>query len=301
MSYSPDISTRFALDVQSVDKLRNQARQDPNAALKSAAQQFEALFLNMVLKSMREAAPQDGLFDSEQTRLYTTMLDQQLAQSLSARGIGLADIMVRQLSRATSPADQPQTAGSPAVPPAALRAETGATPQATPAPAIPQPAPSQPAAARDFVSKLWPHALEASEASGIPARFMLGQAALESGWGRHEIRGTDGRPSHNLFGIKADPNWRGPVVEAVTTEYVNGMPQKSMARFRAYASYGESFRDYAQLLRTSPRYAGVLEQGQDAAAFASGLQQAGYATDPGYADKLTRILNGAALRQTLAG
>lgn len=301
MNYSSDISAKFALDVQSVDKLRNQARQDPSAALKSAAQQFEALFLNMVLKSMREAAPQDGLFDSEQTRLYTTMLDQQLAQSLSARGIGLADIMVRQLSRAASPADQPQTAESPFVPPATLQAETDTTPQATPAPAIPQPAPSRPASARDFVSKLWPHALEASEASGIPARFMLGQAALESGWGRHEIRGADGRPSHNLFGIKADRNWRGPVVETVTTEYVNGMPQKSMARFRAYASYGESFRDYAQLLRTSPRYAGVLERGQDAATFASSLQRAGYATDPGYAEKLTRIINGAALRETLTG
>ena len=143
-----------------------------------------------------------------------------------------------------------------------------------------------------------PHANEASQTTGIPARFMLGQAALESGWGKRELRGTDGTPSHNLFGIKAGAGWKGPVVEAVTTEYVNGVARKSVEKFRAYPSYADAFRDYANLLRSNPRYAGVLAQaaqGIDAEGFAHGLQRAGYATDPNYADKLSRIIRGTQL------
>jgi flagellar protein FlgJ len=122
---------------------------------------------------------------------------------------------------------------------------------------------------------------------------MLGQAALESGWGKREIRAADGTPSHNLFGVKAGANWKGSVVETVTTEYVNGVAQKSVEKFRAYSSYADAFRDYANLLRNNPRYAGVVAQaaqGIDAAGFAQGLQKAGYATDPNYADKLTRVI-----------
>lgn len=137
------------------------------------------------------------------------------------------------------------------------------------------------------------HAQEASQATGIPARFMLGQAALESGWGKREIRAADGTPSHNLFGVKAGGSWKGAVVETVTTEYVNGVAQKSVERFRAYDSYADAFRDYANLLRGNPRYAGVMAQaaqGMNADGFAHGLQRAGYATDPNYADKLSRII-----------
>lgn len=122
---------------------------------------------------------------------------------------------------------------------------------------------------------------------------MLGQAALESGWGKRELRAADGTPSHNLFGIKAGSNWAGQVVEAVTTEYVNGVAHKTVEKFRAYHSYADAFRDYANLLRTNPRYAEVLAQaagGLDADGFALGLQRAGYATDPSYADKLIRII-----------
>ena len=142
------------------------------------------------------------------------------------------------------------------------------------------------------------HANEASQTTGIPARFMLGQAALESGWGKRELRGTDGTPSHNLFGIKAGAGWKGPIVEAVTTEYVNGVARKSVEKFRAYPSYADAFRDYANLLRSNPRYAGVLAQaaqGIDLEGFAHGLQRAGYATDPNYADKLSRIIRGTQL------
>jgi flagellar protein FlgJ len=157
-----------------------------------------------------------------------------------------------------------------------------------------------PAGAREFVSRVWPHALEVSRATGIPAHFMVAQAALETGWGRSEPRLADGRPSFNIFGIKAGRAWGGAAVEAQTTEFVDGVPQRRTERFRAYGSYAEAFRDYASLLLTSPRYAGLAGV-QDPVAFARGLQQAGYATDPLYAAKLERIIGGSTLRTALAG
>jgi flagellar protein FlgJ len=159
--------------------------------------------------------------------------------------------------------------------------------------------PSSPPAARDgatpahveaFVQRLLPHAREASAGSGIPAAFMLGQAALETGWGRSEIRAADGRNSHNLFGIKAGGSWKGDTVDIVTTEYVNGKPQKQVDSFRAYDSYADAFRDYAALLRGNARYRNAVAGGQDAAGFARGLQQGGYATDPNYAQKLMSVI-----------
>ena len=140
---------------------------------------------------------------------------------------------------------------------------------------------------------MMPYAQQASDATGIPAVFMLGQAALESGWGRKEIRAADGTQSFNLFGVKAGGNWKGAVAETVTTEYVNGTARKSTEKFRAYSSYAEAFQDYANLLRSNPRYADLVSQaaqGLDADAFAQGLQRAGYATDPRYAEKLGRII-----------
>jgi len=152
-----------------------------------------------------------------------------------------------------------------------------------------------------FVDKIWSQAVDAAQSIGIPPHFLVGHAALESGWGQREIKGADGSNSHNLFGIKAGAGWKGAVVEAATTEYVNGVPQKSVERFRAYPSYADGFRDYAELLRNNPRYAPMFGQSLDAAGFAQGLQKAGYATDPLYADKLERILGGETLRRALAG
>jgi flagellar protein FlgJ len=148
-----------------------------------------------------------------------------------------------------------------------------------------------------FISSLWPHAVAASQTTGIPAQFLVGHAALESGWGKSEPRHADGRASHNLFGIKAGSNWQGATVEATTTEYVKGVPEKRVERFRAYGSYAEAFKDYAQLLAQSPRYAGVVDS-RDAASFAQGLQKAGYATDPAYGSKLERVIG--SLAQILA-
>jgi flagellar protein FlgJ len=176
-----------------------------------------------------------------------------------------------------------------------------APPAAAPAAAAAAPAGAvSPAQTGSFVNRIWSHAVDAARSIGVPPQFMVGQAALESGWGRHEIRNADGSATHNLFGIKAGRGWNGPVVEKTTTEYVNGVAQKTTAKFRAYSSYGEAFRDYANLLRSNPRYNNALAQGQDARGFARGLQQGGYATDPAYADKLVRVINGNTLRQSLA-
>jgi flagellar protein FlgJ len=284
----PALPPSLAVDARGLDELRLRARNHPEAALNDAAKQFEVLFMNMLLKSMRETVPQEGLFDSEQTRFYTAMLDQQLSEKLSARGIGLAEIMVRQLQRAAPAAAD--GAGLNGVEPVA-----GAAPVEAARPAAPV------GDARAFVNRLWPEAAEASRATGIPAHFILGQAALESGWGAREIRGADGAASHNLFGIKAGRGWPGRSVEVTTTEYVDGVARKTVERFRAYDSYAAAFEDYARLLKTNPRYAGVIEGSRDAASFARALQQAGYATDPHYADKLTRVINGNVLRQSLLG
>jgi len=266
-----DLSSKFALDVQGVNQLKLDAKQSSPEALRAAAQQFEAVFMNMLMKSMREATPQDGMFDSDQTRMYTSMLDQQLTQRMASRGVGLADVMVRQLSATLqAPGGAGATPDLPA-PPAARSGDA-------------------PAHVEAFVQRLLPHARAASAGSGIPAQFMLGQAALETGWGKAEIRGADGQNSHNLFGIKAGGGWRGRTVDIVTTGYVNGKPQKQVDIFRAYDSYADAFRDYANLLRTPPRYQNVIAQGQDAAGFARGLQPAGYATDPNYAQKLISVV-----------
>ncbi|UJP06446.1 MAG: flagellar assembly peptidoglycan hydrolase FlgJ [Nitrosomonas sp.] len=326
MVISPDISSKLAIDAKSLDDLQVLAKKDPDEALRKAAQQFEALFLNMLLKSMREATPKDGLLDSQQTQFYTQMYDQQLTQHLSVKGIGIADIMVQQLSRANQ-ADNSQTqTGLNAMNPASseilirdghpndksdqlwsVNRQHAAIPSASDNAmekaggvvvkvdqlAVSAGKPNNDPA--DFIDKLLPHAKSVSQAVGIPAQFMLAQAALESGWGKHEIRRADNSPSYNLFGIKAGANWKGDVVETVTTEFINGVPQKMVEKFRAYGSYAEGFSDYAKLLSDNPRYAKVVNA-SDASAFAFGLQRAGYATDPRYAEKLLRILKSDSLQ-----
>ena len=146
-------------------------------------------------------------------------------------------------------------------------------------------------APQNFVDSMRPNAVEASNATGVPARFILGQAALESGWGKSEIRGPDGAQSFNLFGIKAGANWNGRTVSVTTTEYVDGQARKQVEKFRAYTSYTEGFSDYARLIANNPRYAAAVKPGNDAAGFAQGLARGGYATDPAYAAKLTRVIN----------
>lgn len=293
-----DLSSKFALDVQGVNSLKLESKQPSADAIKKTAEQFEAMFMNMMLKSMREASPQDGMFDSEQTRTFTSMLDQQLSQKMASRGVGLADVLVRQLSstmglNSNPGVDSPSAATQPSA------QETIPAANSVLVPTVNNPARFNQGEAvknepvrhiQEFTQRILPHAREASAQTGIPAQFMVGQAALESGWGRGEIRSADGQQSFNLFGIKAGGNWKGRSVAVTTTEYVDGKPQRTVAAFRAYGSYADAFRDYANVLRANPRYQNVIAQGQDAAGFAQGLQRAGYATDPNYAQKLMNVI-----------
>jgi flagellar protein FlgJ len=238
------------------------------------------------------------------------MLDQQMSQKMAKRGIGLADVLVRQLTvqqkgqqlmqdmnkQALGIDGGTQTGGA-----AALRMQ--ADPDTLPTDGVAKTGAAgvtgaargtdnanKPAHVRAFQEKLADAAEEAEQATGVPAKFMMGQAALETGWGRRVIRNADGTSSNNLFGIKAGPGWKGKVATAVTTEYINGKPHARVEKFRAYASHADAFKDYARMLSNNPRYEKVLAHGGDAATFAHGLQRAGFATDPQYAAKLSRII-----------
>lgn len=289
----------LAADGRSLDGLRRAAARDPKSALKGAAQQFEALFMQMVLKSMREAVPKSGLLDSAAQETYTGMLDQQLANKIAASGTGLAALIEKQLAAYVGAATAPRRAAPPAETPA-----TGGKAVPAASPVAESPAPStlgeqrtaDKSALRSFALKHWDHAVAAQQATGVPARFILAQAALESGWGRYEIRDANGLPSYNLFGIKAGAGWTGRTVEVPTTEYENGTAKRVVEKFRAYGNYSEAFRDWARLIKSNPRYAPVLAQA-DARGFAAGLQRAGYATDPDYATKLARTIETVAALQ----
>ena len=281
----------LAYDSRSLDALRSRAAGDPKGAVKEAAKQFETLFMNELMKSMRSTTMQTGMLDNAGSGMGTEMLDTQFASQLSGRPGGLSEAIMKQLERqmGLSPGPIPVTGSANNLTNSAASALT-ATPQPT---RIPQ------TGALGFVQQHSSAAQEAEAATGIPAAFMVSQAALETGWGRKEIRHGDGQPSYNLFGIKAGGSWKGPVAEITTTEYLNGKAQKLVANFRAYGSYAESFADYARLMKDSPRYqaavggasARTVAKADSAAAFAQGLQRAGYATDPAYADKLTRVIN----------
>jgi len=300
----------FVLDLKAATDSRNRAKQDETGGIKQAAQQFEGMLLQMMLKSMRDATPQDGPLDSDQTRFFTSIMDQQLAQNLSGRGaLGFAAMIEKQLGNTSSgvsndPASvlealqqsllQQQTASS-----AGFAANFGAARVYRAAPASGETSTDSTASAGEFVNRIWPHAVEAANAVGVPPQFVVAHSALESGWGKSEIRQPDGSPTYNLFGVKAGRNWSGPSVDVQTTEYVNGVAQSTTEKFRVYGSYAESFADYASLLRNNARFAGVLGQ-QDGSQFARSLQQSGYATDPMYADKLGRIISGSTLRQALS-
>ncbi len=319
-----DLTQRFALDVQGFDAMRAQAGVSPQQGLKSTAKQFDAVFMQMMLKSMREATPQDGILDSHEGKEYQSMLDQQLAQHLSSKGVGVANALITQLARnagidmgtggigggKTIPGNGNAIggmlggaggdAGNAAMLSALARAYSNAQSNGSLASskgysaqsALTPPLRGKGASPKvdAFVDKMAAPAQAASAATGIPARFIVGQAALESGWGKGEIKNADGSSSHNVFGIKATPDWKGKTVSAMTTEYVNGKAHKVVQKFRAYDSYADAMTDYANMLRDNPRYASVLSTSHDAASFAHGMQKAGYATDPHYAKKLISIM-----------
>ncbi|WP_243020300.1 flagellar assembly peptidoglycan hydrolase FlgJ [Simplicispira sedimenti] len=282
----------LAADVQSLQNLKRDATQNDPAATKEAARQFESLFMREMIKSMREATMKSGLLDGAHGDLGTDMLDQQLSVQMSGQPGGLSEIIARQLAQAmgVEPA-----AASHATTPSTLSlggALKNNAPTSGPITTTTTPAP----AGRDaFVQHLSGTAERVAQESGIPAAFMLGQAGHETGWGKSAIKKADGSDSFNLFGIKATKGWTGKVAEVTTTEYIDGKPRKVTAKFRAYDSYEESFRDYARLIKESPRYekAESVAKTGSAVAYAAALQKAGYATDPEYARKLSGAIQSA--------
>jgi peptidoglycan hydrolase FlgJ len=311
-------------DFNGLAKLKTQARNDSKSALQEVAKQFESIFLNNVLKSMREAKLADGAMDNDQSQFYREMYDQQLAVHLSGKpGVGLADLIVKQLGK-----DEPdnkkmaledylnRSSGSaksvPAVSQAAIAinrssdsANSPITIQAYSGDISPLPEmsalplkndASEPInSSDDFVRQLQPYAEQAARELGVEPKVILAQAALETGWGKSMVKNSDGSSSFNLFNIKADKAWQGRQSQVSTLEFDQGVAKKVNAGFRTYGSFKESFQDYVQFIKNNPRYSDALKQASHAGNYTRELQQAGYATDPNYADKIMSIYNGIKL------
>lgn len=262
----------FFADFQGIAALKQDAKAQAPTALKEAARQFESLFTQMLLKSMREANKsfgEDSLFGSDQADMYQDMFDDQISMQMSkGKGLGLADMLVRQLQGGVGATSQGQEAS------------------AAPRTQVPTPVSSS---KDDFLRTMRPHAEKAAREIGVDPDALLAQAALETGWGRSVPCNAQGECSYNLFGIKAGSQWSGSTVNVPTLEFESGIPVRKVERFRAYDSPADSFRDYAALIRDSSRYASARGAGDNVEAFASALQQGGYATDPNYAQKITAV------------
>jgi peptidoglycan hydrolase FlgJ len=264
-----------ANDFKRFDKLR--ANADSPEALREVARQFEAIFTKMMLESMRAASFGDPLFGSDQGDMYQDMMDDQLAIEMSqGKGLGLADMLIRQLSHGAN-MKTPGELGEMAVGEKAL-----------PLTSRGRAAPDD-AAKQTFIDRLLPAAEKAAQALGVDPRAIIAQAALETGWGRSTPGDAAQGESHNHFGIKAGASWRGESVRSATTEFDGDVAGTEVARFRAYENAEASVADYVSLLRDNPRYAAALGTGGDVRAFATALQRGGYATDPDYANKLDAV------------
>lgn len=302
-------SAPSALDFSALDRLKrgvHAGRDAPAAQQREVARQFEAMFIQMLLRQARDTSGQTPtLFDSPSTRMAQSLSDGQSALALADPGLGLADALMAQMrggaAAGTLPDAVPEAARS-RVPGLQSRIGEGRRQVAdsidsllgllagrrlggTVSAAIR----GAPEHIRRFVDRMATAARAASAESGVPARLILSQAALESGWGQREIARPDGSTSHNLFGIKAGAGWRGDIVQVMTTEFSDGTARSVEQPFRAYRSYAESFADYAHLIARSDRYREV-RTAPSAEEAARRIQAAGYATDPAYADKLIAIM-----------
>jgi flagellar protein FlgJ len=309
------------LDLSGLSQLKADAQgkdggRDP-ATLKAVAQQFESLFLGMMLKSMRDANFDDSLFESDETKFYQDLFDKQISLNMSqGRGLGVADMLVRQLGQQLpgGPAGAAPLL-APSVNTAAPRAAAGAAPTLPVAatstfevPATPevgsasqqQGVPWLGASPTEFVRQVLPHAQAAASALGVNPLALVAHAALETGWGKHVPAQAEGASSFNLFGVKAT-NWDGARTARDTVEFEGGLAVRKREAFRAYDSLAEGFSDYVKLLKGSPRYADALQAGTDPKQFAIELQRAGYATDPAYSQKIVAILHSDQMRDALGG
>ena len=285
--------------------MRKGAREQSPETIKQVAQQFESLFVQMMLKSMRDAMPEDGLFSSNQQRMFQDMYDKQISMNIAnSKGIGLAAVIERQLSPPKAAGaiegrsledyfDRPVVTQKPVAHRSAIDHPYAESREIAAAPGSWQ----QPEA---FIEDLWPHAVEAANEPGVDTEVLIAQSALETGWGKYMRQLDNGENSYCLFGIKADQRWQGKTVSVSTLEFRQGAMQREQALFRAYDSVGEAFRDYVKFIQDSPRYQQALQQGYSPEAYARGLQQAGYATDPDYADKIERIRNSELLKMRTA-
>lgn len=283
------LSNQLAIDPQALNAVRLQAKQsDTPEGIKAAARQFETYFLQMMLRSMREATPQDGLFDSQETKTFTEMFDQQMAQNISqSQGIGMADMLIAQIERS-----MPQSKDATTVRPVSYQ-----LPAVGKTPPVVLPEAVDHSVSTDFVRKFMPYATQAAQTLGVPPETLLAQAALETGWGKKELKMPDGSNSYNLFNLKAGSDWTGKTATQDVSEFSNGHLVKSTEKFRAYDSYDAAFADYAQLIGNNPRYASALNQ--DATGFANGLQMGGFATDPNYSSKVMKVINSSTFREML--
>ncbi len=308
-----DIASQYTdvyTDFQGLSQLRAEAGNNDKETLRKVAGQFEALFIQMMLKSMREANLGEGLMDSDQVKTYQSMYDQQIALDLSKSGsLGLADMMVRQLARGgetdaggdngVAAATATRVSGAGVAPPAVAPAAAGTKNDAG-RPDDNRLNDWRPETPESFVRELLPHARRAARELGTSPEVLIAQAALETGWGQHMIRGQDGANSFNLFGIKADAGWQGARAVTDTVEFRDGLMRKERAPFRAYDSLAGSFSDYVDFLKSNPRYGEALKQSSDGSAFARELAQAGYATDPDYHRKIESIMDGPRLREAVS-
>lgn len=283
-------------DIAGLDNLRKEAQNDEKGALETVAKQFEGIFMKMLLKSMRDANKafeSDSPFNSQSTETYRNMSDDQMALELSENGsLGLADLMVQQLSPETSgitPSSALRTNNLPLGSASNLHTQKSVSnddviPNKKSKPEITFSSPT------DFVEQMMPHAEKAAQTIGVSPQTLLAQAALETGWGQKIVGQKNDTSSFNLFNIKSDKRWDGEHVDVQTIEYREGVALKEKASFRAYENFKESFDDFSKFITTSPRYEKALEKVSNPASFLQGLQDAGYATDPNYASKIMAVL-----------
>ena len=300
-------------DFAGLSEMRAQSRVDPQASLRQVAKQFEGIFIQMMLKSMRDASMGDDIFDSDQSKLYRDMFDKQVALDMAnSKGIGIADALVRQLGK-NLPDKNPDKTGLDQVKLAPVNTSESmvrgkvlplTTLHLTRVDQSPVPALSQvelqgitPLADRthfnspeEFINHILPYAEKSAKELGVSPLVLVSQAALETGWGKAVTRHQDGSSSYNLFNIKADSRWDGKQVTKSTLEYDNGVTKYEKASFRSYDSYADSFNDYVNFLRSNSRYGNVLRNQGNDKVFIEDLHKAGYATDPNYADKILNIM-----------
>ncbi len=294
-------------DFTGLAALKRQAREDRAGATEQVARQFESLFVQMMVKQMRQASFGDALFESKQTQFARDMYDQQLALHLTQkRGLGMARLLRDQLGVADGERALPKRGienylQHPTVvaKPYAMPAEQTVVQDVGQKSADQDRPPIEIDSPESFVETLWSVADDAARQLGLPTEALLAQAALETGWGRHVMAAANGGSSHNLFGIKADQRWSGGRVRQETLEFEEDVAVRRREYFRAYSSFEESFRDYVAFLKENPRYTNALRNTRDAAEYFQALQEAGYATDPDYANKILRVMQGAEMQTAL--